>query len=119
MFKNVHPLSGYAEQKRLFLSTIPQATDLAGHDHLQATAVMANALPCLYEPLADTDGVPLGKTLSGEMVHLNLWGRETENWNVLGSGVIRHGQVLQHQPASHQEPSHEPLRHDYRQIPIV
>ncbi len=30
MFKNVHPLSGYAEQKRLFLSTIPQATDVAG-----------------------------------------------------------------------------------------
>ncbi len=86
MFKNVHPLSGYAEQKRLFLSTIPQATDVAGHDHLQATAVMANAVPCLYDPIADTDGVPLGKTLSGEMVHLNLWSRETENWNVLVVG---------------------------------
>ncbi len=47
---------------------------------------MANAIPCLYEPLADTDGVPIGKTLSGEMVHLNLWGRETENWNVLVVG---------------------------------
>ena len=86
MFKNVHPLSGYAEQKRLFLSTIPQATDLACHEHLQATAVIANAIPCLYEPIADTDGVPIGKTLSGEMVHLNLWGRETENWNVLVVG---------------------------------
>ena len=47
---------------------------------------MANAVPCLYDPIADTDGVPLGKTLSGEMVHLNLWSRETENWNVLVVG---------------------------------
>jgi hypothetical protein len=86
MFTNVHPLSGYAEQKRLFLSTLPQATDAAGHEHLQATAVIANAIPCLYDPLADMEGVPLGKTLSGEMVHLDLWARETENWNVLVVG---------------------------------
>ena len=49
-----------AEQKRLFLSTFPQATDLAGHEHLQATAVMANAVPCLSDPIAETDGVPIG-----------------------------------------------------------
>ena len=47
---------------------------------------MANAIPCLYEPFADTDGVPLGKTLSGQMVHLDLWSKETENWNVLVVG---------------------------------
>jgi len=86
MFKNVHPLSGYAEQKNLFLSTLPQATDVANHEHLQATAIIANAIPCLADPLANMDGVPLGKTLSGEMVHLNLWDRETENWNVLVVG---------------------------------
>lgn len=86
LFTNVHPLSGYAEQKRLFLSTLPQATDEADHGHLQATAIIANASPCLYDPIADTDGAPLGKTLSGEMVHLNLWSKETENWNVLVVG---------------------------------
>lgn len=86
MFKNVHPLSGYAEQKRLFLSTLPQASDIANHEHLQATAVVANSVPCLFDPLAGREGVPLGKTLSGEMVHLNLWDRETENWNVLVVG---------------------------------
>ena len=86
MFTNVHPLSGYAEQKRLFLSTLPQATDAANHEHLQATAIIANAVPCLYDPIAEMDGVPLGKTLYGEMVHLDLWSRETENWNVLVVG---------------------------------
>ncbi len=86
MFKNVHPLSGYGEQKRLFLSTLPQTTDLAGHEHLQATAVIANAVPCLSDPIAETDGVPIGKTLSGQMVQLDLWSRETENWNVLVVG---------------------------------
>jgi hypothetical protein len=86
MFKNVHPLSGYAEQKQLFLSNLPQATDTANHEHLQATAIIANAVPCLADHLANRDGVPLGKTLSGEMVHLNLWDRETENWNVLVVG---------------------------------
>ena len=86
MFTNVHPLSGYAEQKRLFLSTLPQATDAANHEHLQATTVIANAVPCLFDPIAGDEGVPLGKTLSGEMVHLDLWNRETENWNVLVVG---------------------------------
>ncbi len=85
-FKNVHPLSGYAEQKRLFLSTTPQATDYASHEHLQATAVIANAIPVLYEPIAETDGVPIGKTLSNQMVHLDLWGKEAENWNFLVVG---------------------------------
>lgn len=86
MFKNVHPLSGYAEQKRLFLSTLPQASDIANHEHLQATAVISNAVPCLFDSLAGREGVPLGTTLSGEMVKLNLWDRETENWNVLVVG---------------------------------
>ena len=31
-------------------------------------------------------GFQLGKTLSGEMVQLDLWSRETENWNVLVVG---------------------------------
>ncbi len=86
MFKNVHPLSGYAEQKPLFLSTLPQAADVALHEHLQATAIIANAVPSLYEPIADTDGIPLGKTLSGQMVLLDLWNKETENWNILVVG---------------------------------
>jgi type IV secretory pathway VirB4 component len=72
-------------RKDLFLSTLPQATDRAGHEHLQATAVIANAIPVCMT-LADRDGVPIGKTLSGEMVQLNLWDRETENWNVLVVG---------------------------------
>ncbi len=70
-------------------------------------------------PLADTDGVPIGKTLSGEMVHLDLWGRETENWNVLVVGSSGTGKSFTINQLLIKNLADEPLRHDYRQIPIL
>jgi hypothetical protein len=83
-FNGIHRFDGYFQQEELFFSSLPFCTNLlAGvHERLHTTRSIANCWPFFQDDLTSDDGAIIGYTAGREVVKLNPWSRNTDNFNI-------------------------------------
>ena len=87
-FANVHTLTGKFEQRRLFLSALPQGANLAtDREFTITTRELANLWPFFHDKLTEGEGVPFGISYMGEIVPINPWSDKLKNWNTVVMGM--------------------------------
>jgi hypothetical protein len=105
-FPNVHTLNGKYEQRRLFISALPQGTNQASdREFTMTTRELANLWPFFHDRLTEGAGVPFGISYMGEIVPINPWSEKLKNWNTVVMGMPGGGksfsillQLLRHLP---------------------
>ena len=105
-FSNVHTLTGKYEQRRLFISSLPQGSNQAAdREFTMTTRELANLWPFFHDKLTDGAGVPFGISYMGEIVPINPWSEKLKNWNTVVMGMPGGGksfsillQLLRHLP---------------------
>ncbi len=81
--KNIHQYEGFYEQKDLFLTTLPLGRNFTPHrSYLHSTYAITNCNPIFKDTTAThTGGVPIGTSLSNELVFMDLWNYNLRNLN--------------------------------------
>ena len=92
LFPGYHQQEGYYEQKELLRSSLPFGRNYCRHHmHLTSTNILQNAIAFFEDPMTQGDGVPMGTSLGGQLVKLDLWGSNLNNWNVGVFGIAGTG----------------------------
>ena len=105
-FANVHTLTGKYEQRRLFLSALPQGANMAAdREFTMTTRELGNLWPFFHDKLTEGAGVPFGISYMGEIIPINPWSDKLKNWNSVVMGMPGGGksfsillQLLRHLP---------------------
>lgn len=100
-----HRFNSFFQQRELFQTTLPQCLNIANREYLMSTQDVSNAWPWFFDAMTLGDGVPLGVNVNREIIPIDPWSKDFENWNTVVIGKAGVGksfgiqqQVIRHLP---------------------